>query len=183
MSTTPSMESRIQRALAGLEAARSIDSDSGVSLMVAQHRLAHAYRAARRFDEAIGWFANTVERSAEVNGPDHAETLRYRSSLANCHYAAGHTERAIEMFRDLYEARRATLGAQHPDTMRSRGSLANALNSGGSIREAEGLHRRNLGEREAVLGVEHPSTRASRRNLQRMTGDPVGPNGDSSDAG
>ena len=87
-----------------------------------QHRLAHAYRAARRFDEAVGWFADTVERSVEIHGAHHVETLRYLSSLANCHYAAGHTELAIGMFRELYEARLETLGEEHPDTMRSRGS-------------------------------------------------------------
>ena len=95
----------------------------------AQHRLAHAYRAARRFDEALRRFRRAADDSARIHGAEHPETLRYRSSLANCHYAAGHTELAIKLFGELFEARRLALGESHPDTLRSRGSLANALHS------------------------------------------------------
>ena len=98
--------------------------------------LAHAYRAARRFDEALRWFELAAEGSARRRGPDHLETLRYQSSLANCHYAAGHTDVAIEMFAALFDARRAALGEEHPDTLRSRGSLANALHAVGRYDEA-----------------------------------------------
>lgn len=183
MSAATSMESRIQRALAGLEAERSTGSECGVRLLAAQHRVAHAFRAARRFDEAIDRFADTVEKSVEWHGPNHPETLRYRSSLANCRYAAGHTDQAIGMFRELYEARLAVLGEEHPDTMRSRGSLANALNTAGRMHEAEGLHRRNVEDRETVLGAEHPSTQASRRNLERTAGNSGGYCPDADDAG
>ena len=182
MSTAASAESRIQRALAGLDEARSSNSGEG-PLLAAQHRLAHAYRAARRFDEAIDWFAATADESAGFYGVDHPETLRYRSSLANCHYAAGHTNLAIQMFRELYEKRLEILGREHADTMRSRGSLANALNLAGRAREAEALHRDNLGEREGALGVEHPSTQASRRNLERLAGDSVDSGSGGPDAG
>ena len=97
----------------------------------AQHRLAHAYRAARRFDEALRWFRAAAQESAALYGASDWRTLRYRSSLANCYYAAGAVERAAEMFYELLDIRRATLGAEHPDTQRSRGSLANALSAAG----------------------------------------------------
>ena len=97
----------------------------------AQHRLAHAYRAARRFDEALRWFRAAAQESAALYGASDWRTLRYRSSLANCYYAAGAVERAAEMFCELLDIRQATLGAEHPDTQRSRGSLANALAAAG----------------------------------------------------
>ena len=97
----------------------------------AQHRLAHAYRAARRFDEALRWFRAAAQESAALYGAADWRTLRYRSSLANCYYAAGAVERAAQMFYELLDIRRATLGAEHPDTQRSRGSLANALSAAG----------------------------------------------------
>ena len=97
----------------------------------AQHRLAHAYRAARRFEEALRWFRAAARESAALYGASDWRTLRYRSSLANCYYAAGAVERAAEMFYELLDVRRATLGAAHPDTQRSRGSLANALAAAG----------------------------------------------------
>ena len=170
MSASSAAEEEIRQRLAEVEAARSEGPDGSRWALAAQHRLAHAYRAARRFDEAIVWFADTVDKSAMVHGADHPETLRYRSSLANCHYAAGDTDRAIGMFRELYEARLSALGAEHPDTMRSRGSLANALHSAGQRQDAEELHRRNAGAREAVLGIDHPATQASVRNLDRAMG-------------
>ena len=157
-------DDKIQQRLAELEAVRY--SGNG-NLPAAQHRLAHAYRAAGRYDEALRWFESAAEGSAATRGNAHPVTLNYRSSLANCHYAAGHAEHAIEMFRQLLVERQAVLGENHPDTLRSRGSLANALHEAGRYGEAEELHRQNVGDRETVLGQEHPSTEASRRNLAR----------------
>ena len=161
----------IQHRLAELEAVG--DSGHG-NLPAVQHRLAHAYRAARRYDEALRWFEVAAGGSEAVHGSAHPVTLNYRSSLANCHYAAGHTGRAIEMFRQLLTERRAALGENHPDTLRSRGSLANALYEAGRYEEAEELHRQNVGDRETTLGTEHPSTEASRRNLARTMAARVG---------
>ena len=97
----------------------------------ARHRLAHSYRAARRFDDALRWFRAAAADSAALYGADDWRTLRYRSSLANCYYAAGEVERAAAMFASLLAVRLETLGAEHPDTRRSRGSLANALGAAG----------------------------------------------------
>ena len=165
------LDDRIQRRSAELEAVR--DSGCG-NLPAAQHRLAHAYRAAGRYDEALRWFESAAEGSAVIHGDAHPVALNYRSSLANCHYAAGHTDRAMEMFRQLLEERRAVLGENHPDTLRSRGSLANVLHEAGRYQEAEELHRQNVDDRETVLGQEHPSTEASRRNLARTVAARVG---------
>lgn len=107
------------------------DAPTDDAALRAQHRLAHAYRAARRFDDALRWFRATAHDSAALYGADDWRTLRYRSSLANCYYAAGEVERAAAMFASLLAVRQATLGPQHPDTQRSRGSLANALGAAG----------------------------------------------------
>ena len=145
---------RIRRCAAQWEAARAAGGDSHPDALRAQHRLAHAYRAARRFDDALRWFEAAATGSAARRGDSHWETLRYRSSLANCHYAAGHTDIAIAMFRELLAARRAALGANHPDTLRSRGSLANAFRAAGRDAEAAELRRRNVGAPEAETGTE-----------------------------
>lgn len=108
-----------------------LDAPTDDAALRAQHRLAHAYRAARRFDDALRWFRAAAADSAALYGADDWRTLRYRSSLANCYYAAGDLERAAAMFASLLAVRRATLGAEHPDTQRSRGSLANALGAAG----------------------------------------------------
>ena len=153
---TSHLELRIARRRAELDAQLAANGGDHPDTLRAQHRLAHAYRAARRFDEALRWFDLAAEGSARALGPDHLETLRYRSSLANCHYAAGHTDVAIEMFAALFDARRAALGEEHPDTLRSRGSLANALHAVGRYDEAATLHLRNAGDRAETLGRQHP---------------------------
>ena len=162
---TDARDQRIARRHAELDAQLAANGGDHPDTLRAQHRLAHAYRAARRFDEALRRFELAAAGSARRHGPDHLETLRYRSSLANCHYAAGHTDVAIEMFGALFEARRAALGEDHPDTLRSRGSLANALHAVGRYDEAATLHLRNAGDRAETLGRQHPSTEASLRNL------------------
>lgn len=168
------LDDNIQQRLADLNAMGDAGSDVGQNLPAAQHRLAHAYRAAQRYDEALHWFQSAAEGSTDIRGSAHPVTLNYRSSLANCHYAAGHTDRAIEMFRQLLAERLAALGENHPDTLRSRGSLANALHTAGRYEEAEELHRQNVGDRGTTLGTEHPSTQASRRNLARTMAARVG---------
>ena len=55
----------------------------------ARHKLAHAYRAVQRFEEAISLFAENAGLCDRVFGAAHLITLRRRSSLANCYYAAG----------------------------------------------------------------------------------------------
>lgn len=160
-------DARIRRAIAQWDAARAGGGRQHPAALKARHRLAHALRAAGRFDDALLHFAAIARDAAVALGGSHRETLRCRSSLANCHYAAGNTDAAIQMFGAVLAARQAALGDNHPDTLRSRGSLANALYSAGRVAEAAALHRRNAGARTAVLGAEHPATRASRRNLER----------------
>ena len=165
-------DARIRRAIAQWDAARAAGGRQHPAALKARHRLAHALRAAGRFDDALLHFAAIARDAAVALGGSHRETLRCRSSLANCHYAAGNTDVAIQMFGAILAARQAALGDNHPDTLRSRGSLANALYSAGRVAEAAVLHRRNAGartasDRTAAQGAEHPATRASRRNLER----------------
>lgn len=127
----------IQRRHRELAAAQQASGSAGDDAVLhAQHRLAHAYRAARRFDAALCWFQAAARDSAALYGDNDRRTLRYRSSLANCYYAAGDVERAARLFAQLLAVRRAALGPQHPDTERSRGSLANALYAAGQSNAA-----------------------------------------------
>lgn len=121
----------IRRRRQELAAAQDACGARHAAILHAQHRLAHAYRAARRFDAALRWFQAAAQDSAALYGDNDRRTLRYRSSLANCCYAAGDVERAAQLFAKLLAARQATLGPQDPDTQRSRGSLANALHAAG----------------------------------------------------
>lgn len=121
----------IQRRRQELDAAQASCGARHAAVLRARHRLAHAYRAARRYDAALRWFQAAAQDSATLYGDNDRRTLRYRSSLANCYYAAGDVERAAQLFAKLLAVRQAALGPQDPDTQRSRGSLANALRAAG----------------------------------------------------
>ena len=131
----------------------------------ARHKLAHAYRAANDFDEALVLFERNVAAGIRVYGPQNLFTLRMRSSLANCLYAAGRYQEAIPLFQEILRGREAALGNNHPDTLRSRGSLANSYRVTGRRQDAIDLYRDTLESRERVLGANNSSTQASRRNL------------------
>ncbi len=164
MESSPNLEDRIRQRIAELGAVRDPDDDN---LPAAQHRLAHAYRAAGQYEVALPWFEAAAVSSARIHGHNHPITLSYRSSLANCHYAAGHIDPAIAMFQEALAERQSTLGENHPDTLRSRGSLANALRVAGRSAEAEALHQRNPPDRAAPPTLPPPPTQAGRRNLTR----------------
>ncbi len=114
---------RLENSLAAMEKAESGDPAEAVQ---ARHQLAHAYRADKRFDEALALFAENVAVCRRVFGDDHLVTLRKRSSHANCLYAAGRYGEAVALFEEILQDRERVLGPNHPDTARSRGSLANS---------------------------------------------------------
>lgn len=147
---------RRHRELAAAQQASCGAADDAV--LHAQHRLAHAYRAARRFGAALCWFRATAQDSAALYGVNDWRTLRYRSSLANCYYAAGDVERAARLFAKLLDVRRTALGPQHPDTQRSRGSLANALDAAGRCAAAAAV-RAGQDRPHPLSGPDGPSER------------------------
>ena len=89
-----------------------------------RHRLAHACRAAGRFEEALRLFRSNFHARSQLMGPQHPATFR---SLANCYYAAAEYTQAISLFQEILTGRTRVLGASHPDTLRSLGSLANTI--------------------------------------------------------
>jgi tetratricopeptide (TPR) repeat protein len=118
----------LELGLARLEDSSGGDHPDAIRI---RHQLAHAYRAAQRYDQAVALFGQNVTACARVYGPVHPITLRRRSSLANCYYAAGRYAEAIPRFEGILLDREAALGDHHPDTLRSRGSLANCYRVSG----------------------------------------------------
>ena len=102
---------RLEASLISLEHSLGRDHSDTVR---ARHRLAHAQRAAKRFDEALKLFEGNVASCTQGLGLDHLTTLRRRSSLANCFYAAGRYQQAIPLFEEILRAREVALGPNHP---------------------------------------------------------------------
>ena len=92
----------LEQGLASLE--QSI-GDHHPDAIRARHKLAHIYRAAQRYDQAIALFWQNVTACSHVSGTAHLTTLRRRSSLANCYYAAGRYLEAIPLFEGILRER------------------------------------------------------------------------------
>ncbi len=119
---------RLRSDLAACEADRGAEH---IDTIGTRHQLAHACRAAKRFDEALRLFERNADLCRQAFGSNHLITLRRRSSWANCYYAAGRYNEASALFRDILRDRERELGLNHPDTQRSRGSLANSCREAG----------------------------------------------------
>ena len=128
---------RLEQLMASLERSQGGDPVEAVNV---RHQLAHAYRAVKRFDEALVLFEKNVDVCREMFGEDHLVTLRKRSSLANCYYAAGWFGEAAGLFERILRDRERALGPSHPDTERSRGSLENSYREAG-LGSPEGLEQ------------------------------------------
>ena len=135
-----------------------------------RNELARVCRYARRFDEALRLYAQTLAVQQRVHGPDHPATLRARSRLGNTYFAAGQYPQAMRWFRDILIKRLKVLGPDHPDTLRSKSSLANTCLVMGHPLQAERLHRETLETRTRVLGPDHVRTRSSRQRLDAARG-------------
>jgi tetratricopeptide (TPR) repeat protein len=128
-------------------------------------RLATAYRAAGRADEAIPLFQQTLVARERLLGPDHPDTLNSQNNLAAACQDAGRAAEAILLFRMTLAAREQLLGTDHLSTVNSRGSLAAAYRAAGRADEAIPLFEQTLATQEQVLGPDHADTLRSLSGL------------------
>ena len=133
--------------------------------LTARDRLAAAYHAAGRVEEALPLYERTLADRERVLGPNHPATLASRDNVAAAYQGVGRAEEAIPLHEQALAARERILGPEHPDTVASRDSLATAYRDVGRAEEAIPLHEQALAARERVLGPGHPDTLASRDNL------------------
>jgi tetratricopeptide (TPR) repeat protein len=144
--------------------------------MLAGQRLADAYLAAGRADDAIPWFQWVVGSLTHKLGPDHRDVIEARCRLGHALVAALQSpaaitvlERAVPQFEHVY-------GPGHTDTLGARDELAAAYLAAGQYSEAITLYRRTLADRERALGPDHLDTLTARNDLggaYQKTGHPA----------
>jgi tetratricopeptide (TPR) repeat protein len=105
------------------------------------------------------------ELSAELNGPEHPNTLASRNILALVLKSEGKHAEAEREHKSVQATYERVLGPEHPATLANRNNLATVLRLQGKHAEAEQEHRAVLAIHERVLGPEHPNTLTSRNNL------------------
>ena len=114
--------------------------------------------------------AGYVDRTAQVLGPDHPDTLTSRNNLAYAYQSAGDLAKAIPLYQATLTDRERVLGPDHPDTLTSRNNLAYAYQSAGDLAKAIPLYQATLTDSERVLGPDHPITKVVKRNLEHAPG-------------
>jgi tetratricopeptide (TPR) repeat protein len=113
----------------------------------------------------FSWFRVQNNRTSELFGPAHPDTLSSLNNLAALYRAEGRYDEAEPLYREALERRRAVLGPIHPDTLTSLNNLAFLYEDRGRSREAELLYREALLARRKILGPQHHDTLVSLNNL------------------
>ncbi|MFI0998681.1 FxSxx-COOH system tetratricopeptide repeat protein [Streptomyces galbus] len=129
------------------------------------HKVSSSLRAVGLYGQAVEYGRRMLEKSCEVHGPDHPDTLTSRSSLANSYSDAGRAREALELREQVLADRERYLGPYHPDTLGARHNLANSYSDAGLTQEALELREWVLADRERLLGPHHPETLRARNNL------------------
>jgi tetratricopeptide (TPR) repeat protein len=133
--------------------------------MLAGQRLADAYLAAGRADDAIPWFQWLLDNLAERLGPDHRDVIEARRRLGHALVAAHQLPAAIAVLERAAAEFEQVCGPRHADTLGTRDELAAAYLAVGRHSDALTLYRGTLADRERTQGARHPQTMTTRHGL------------------
>jgi tetratricopeptide (TPR) repeat protein len=133
--------------------------------MLAGQRLADAYLAAGRADDAIAWFRWAADSRIRKLGPDHRDTMEAQRRLGHALMAALQFPAAITVLERAVPGFERVCGPDHTETLGARDELAAAYLAAGEYPDAITLYRRTLADRERVQGDRHPQTITTRHGL------------------
>ncbi|HEU5418975.1 MAG TPA: tetratricopeptide repeat protein [Streptosporangiaceae bacterium] len=133
--------------------------------MLAARRLAGAYLAAGRADEAVPWFEWVLDGLARQFGPEHPDVLETRLRLGHACVAALQLPAAISVLERAVPQFEQACGPEHADTLGALDELAAAYLAAGQYPDAITVYRRTLADRERAQGARHPQTMTTRHGL------------------
>lgn len=128
-------------------------------------RLAMAYLAAGRPDQAVPTFQRALADSAPALGPEHPAIAGLRIDLGRALVAAGEPRDAVTVLRDVAVGWERSHGPDDPGTLRAWDDYAAACMAAEQFSEAAESYRRTLAERERIQGAGHPDTITARQDL------------------
>jgi tetratricopeptide (TPR) repeat protein len=131
----------------------------------AAHRLADAYLAAGRAEDAVPWFQWVLDSLTNKLGSAHQTVLEARRRLGHAHVAALQFPAAITVLERAVPHFERVNGTGHVDTLGARDELAAAYLAAGQHSDASTLYQRTLADRERAQGERHPQTITSRHGL------------------
>jgi tetratricopeptide (TPR) repeat protein len=133
--------------------------------MLAGQRLADAYLAAGRADDAIPWFQWVLDSLTDKLGPDHRDVIEARRRLGHALVAALKLPDAITVLERAVAQFEQVRGPGQAGTLGARDELAAAYLAAGQYSDAITLYRRTLADRERAQGARHPQTMTTRHGL------------------
>jgi tetratricopeptide (TPR) repeat protein len=139
--------------------------DGHPDTMLAAQRLADAYLAAGRADDAIPWFQSMLDSLTARLGPDHRDVIEARLRLGHALVAALQLPAAITVLERAVPQFEQVCGPGHADTLGARDELAAACLAAGQYSDAITLYRRTLADRDRAQGARHPQTMTTRLGL------------------
>jgi tetratricopeptide (TPR) repeat protein len=128
-------------------------------------RLAEAYVADGRADDAVTWFQRLLDTQAVQLGPDHHDVIEARLRLGHALVAARQLHSAISVLEDVLSDSERVRGPEDADTLGARDELAAAYLAAGRHSDAITVYRRALADRERIQGSRHPQTMITRAGL------------------
>ncbi|KAF8177900.1 hypothetical protein K438DRAFT_1605615 [Mycena galopus ATCC 62051] len=156
------------RPLASLRLVSHVDSlMQAVPEEISRFGLQYAdiYYYAGRSTEATKLEINALEKSREILGDDHPNTLTAMNNLANTYCSLGQFKDAEQMQLVVLEKRRKILSDKHPDTLTAMSNLADIFHSLGRFEDAEQLQLVVLEKRRKILSDDHPDVLTAMNNL------------------
>jgi tetratricopeptide (TPR) repeat protein len=133
--------------------------------VLAGQRLAGAYLAAGRADDAIAWFQWVLDSLTRKLGTDNRDVIEARRRLGHALVAALQLPAAITVLERVVAQFGRACGPGHPDTLGARDELAAAYLATGQCSDAITLYRRTLADRERAQGSRDPQTMTTRHGL------------------
>jgi len=133
--------------------------------LLAGQRLADAYLAAGRPEDAIPWFQWVLDSLTKKFGSDHRDVIEARRHLGHALVAALQLPAAITVLERAIPQFERVCGPEHADTLGARDELAAAYLAAGQHSDAITLYRRTLADRERAQGSRHPQTITTRHGL------------------
>jgi tetratricopeptide (TPR) repeat protein len=133
--------------------------------MLAGRRLADAYLAAGRADDALPWFHWVLDTLTQQLGPDHRDVIEARRRLGHALVAALQLPAAITALERAVPQFEQVFGHEQAGTLGARDELAGAYLAAGRYSDAITVYRRTLAARERAQGARHPQTMTTRHGL------------------
>jgi len=133
--------------------------------MLAGQRLADAYLAAGRPDDAIPWFQWALDNLTHELGSDHPDVIEARRRQGHALVAARQLPAAITVLERAVDQFDQVRGPEQACTLGARDELAGAYLAAGQYPDAITHYRRTLADRERAQGPRHPQTMTTRHGL------------------